>query len=145
MRTEARGLEEAEQVRERVDLVRSAYELWNEGVLENQVEEIYDRHVVLLPAPSLVSGSYRPYIGRDAFLDWARELRERYHAHFEVDEYRPVGDCDVLVLGSIVTENGDERDVRPATWLVGVRDGRIHTIRSFRYRDDALRLVDAED
>jgi ketosteroid isomerase-like protein len=129
---------------EKVDLVRRSFEAMSAWDVDALLR-LYDRDVEFLPLTGTLveSGGYRGHEGVRAYFAEVRELWDVLVP--EGHGFRDLGDC-VLVTGRCRVRgrvSGAESNP-PCAWVIGVRDGRIVSHRTFASYDEALEAAGAE-
>ena len=120
-----------------LDLVREAFEGWNEGVREVRVDWVH-------PDCELVTrfGSFRgqPYRGYAGVAEWIRDINENFEDwRLEADDFHEEGGR-VAVLGRVHLRGRGSGVAFPQEmgWLFDFRDGRIVRMETFTDSKEAL-------
>lgn len=123
---------------EALDVVRRAWEAYEEGGLEAELA-FHARDAVYEDLPEMADrASYR---GPDGFLERNRQWRESWEEfHTRPLEFIDAGDGVVLVpVATAVLGKGSKVPVESGhTWVYDVRDGKIVRERAFRSKAEAL-------
>jgi uncharacterized protein len=126
--------------RENVEVVRSAFEAWNEGDLEGVIAQITPE-TEFIPLRSQLEGV--PYRGPDGMRQFARDAEEEWeYLRIDTDEFHAVGDR-VLMLGHFDARGrGSGMDLRfPVGWVATLRDGKITHLRTYSDQEEARQAV----
>jgi ketosteroid isomerase-like protein len=113
------------------DVVRDAFEQWNTGEREQFLARVAP-DVEINVASSRVSGG-APFRGHEGYRDWVETMEESFETwELRPDHFEEREDA-VLVLGRMYLRgraSGIELD-QETGWIVDVRDGMMHRLRSF--------------
>ncbi len=125
-----------------VDVLRRAFDAWNEGAFE-EWKAMHHEDVVVIPPPGWPEGEPAP--NRDAWFTQAMRLTDSWEEQqIEIDELREVGAGRVLAAFRWVTR-GKGSGIELATPLASistVRDGRIARQEYFSTREAALEALE---
>jgi ketosteroid isomerase-like protein len=127
---------------ENVDIVRASNEAWNRGDME-AFAEFHDPDVVMRTAEQWPEPG--PYIGREAFLRWQRQLRETWDtAIVELVTLVDAGDSVIARQRLHGTGRGPEANLE-ATSIVTLRKGKVIMVEWFWDCAEALEAVGLSD
>jgi hypothetical protein len=109
-------------------LIRDIWRRWNDGERDTEIEEMdpgIEIHSAL--AKNVYSGS-------SGLAAWISEIDEQFTSwELGIDELRRLAPESYIVHGSIRAQgrtSGLDLD-QPASWLIGLREGRVCLIRNF--------------
>jgi ketosteroid isomerase-like protein len=123
---------------ENVDIMRASNEAWNRGDME-AFAEFHDPDVVMRTAEQWPEPG--PYIGREAFLRWQRQLRETWDtAIVELVTLVDAGDSVIVRQRLHGTGRGPEANLE-ATSIVTLRKGKVIMLEWFWDYAEALEAV----
>ena len=122
-----------------MELVRRAFERWNQGDREVRGEDV---HPDVEVHSRMLGGVVR---GTDGLKSWFREIDQQFDGwRLGLGEIREAADRDrLLVLGEIHL-HGRGSDVefdQPMAWLMDFRDGRLVRMQMFTDRTEALKAA----
>lgn len=110
------------------ELIREIWRRWNEGDREPD-DTIMTSDIEI---HSVLAG--RVYRGDDGLREWIGEIDQQFDAwNLGADEVLVLAPGSLIVHGSIAAR-GRQSGVdlnQPASWLVGVRDGRVSKLVNF--------------
>ena len=122
-----------------VEVVRTAFELWNAGDMET-LRDLYDPEIEWRgpegwPEPG-------PYVGRDAVMRQLEQLRDTWDSNaFELTgDFIHAGDRVAVRLVWHGAGHGPEANIA-GTGVYTVRDGRVCSIEFFWDHQDALDVL----
>jgi uncharacterized protein len=128
--------------REDVDLVRSAFEAWNRGDID-EFSELAAEDIAWLEVSGRPEGGTSERFGRDRMRRALESLFDAWESyHLEVERIEEVGDRVVAVVREVARgrSSGLEVDGRWG-YLVTVEDGLIVRIEAYRDAGQALRIA----
>lgn len=128
--------------REDVELVRSAFEAWNSGDID-EFTELAAEDIAWLEVSGRPEGGSSARFGRDRLRRSLESLFDAWESyHLEVERIEAVGDRVVAVVREVATgrSSGLEVDGRWG-YLVTVEDGLIVRIEAYRDAGQALRVA----
>ena len=121
-----------------MEIVRSAFSLWNEGDLDDW-DQIFDPEVTVVAPEGWPDGAVSQ--GFEAWKLQAQRLRDSWEeARIEVDEIRPGARDTVLIRLRYLTRGGDTAIAfdTPMSAVFSVRHGKITRADYFWNVEDAL-------
>ena len=125
---------------EDVEVVRRAFEAWNEGDVERVIEMAH-ADLEFVPLRSQLDGA--AYHGGEGMRQFARDAGEEWeYLRILPDEFRAVGG-EVLMLGRYDAKGrGSGMDIQfPCGWVARVRDGKLAYLRTYSDPQEALKAV----
>jgi ketosteroid isomerase-like protein len=123
---------------ENVGIVRASLDAWNRGDME-AFAEAYDPDVVMRTAEQWPEPG--PYLGREAFMRWQRQLRETWEtAVVEAIVLVDAGDSVVARQRLHGTGHGPETNLE-ATSIITLRKGKVIMVEWFWDYAEALEAV----
>jgi uncharacterized protein len=128
--------------REDVELVRSAFEAWNRGDID-EFTELAAEDIAWLEVSGRPEGGASERFGRDRMRRALESLFDAWESyHLEVERIEKVGDRVVAVVREVARgrSSGLEVDGRWG-YLVTVEDGLIVRIEAYRDAGQALRVA----
>jgi ketosteroid isomerase-like protein len=128
--------------REDVELVRSAFEAWNSGDID-EFAELAAEDIAWLEVSGRPEGGSSERLGRDRLRRSLESLFDAWESyHLEVERIEEVGDRVVAVVREVARgrSSGLEVDGRWG-YLVSVEDGLIVRIEAYRDAGQALRVA----
>jgi ketosteroid isomerase-like protein len=130
--------------RENVEIVRRAFEAFNQSAFDRTVEPDlvdFDPDVVLDNSNAVFDGAV--YRGHDGVREWLSLLRGMWtHQRFEPQEFIPVGEDQVIVPIRMVSVGRDEIEtVARAASAFTLREGRVTHVKAFQSKAEALEAV----
>jgi ketosteroid isomerase-like protein len=128
--------------REDVELVRSAFEAWNSGDID-EFTELAAEDIAWLEVSGRPEGGSSARFGRDRLRRSLESLFDAWESyHLEVERIEAVGDRVVAVVREVARgrSSGLEVDGRWG-YLVTVEDGLIVRIEAYRDAGQALRVA----
>lgn len=128
--------------REDVELVRSAFEAWNSGDID-EFTELAAEDIAWLEVSGRPEGGSSERFGRDRLRRSLESLFDAWESyHLEVERIEAVGDRVVAVVREVARgrSSGLEVDGRWG-YLVTVEDGLIVRIEAYRDAGQALQAV----
>jgi hypothetical protein len=110
-------------------LIRSIWQRWNSGERFPEAEEDVDPGIEIHSALTK-----NVYSGSAGLVAWSSEIDEQFVSwELGIDELRRLGPDSYILHGAICARgrtSGLDLN-QPASWLVGLREGRISVIRNF--------------
>ena len=129
---------------EDLERVREAFDRWNSGDREVDLETIDPE--VELHGP-LASTQGAPYRGHEGVRQWLADIDGQFGVwELRVDQWRELEDGRVFGLGSIHARgrgSGVELD-QPMAWLFAFRDGKVIRYEAFYDPAEGLRAAGLE-
>jgi uncharacterized protein len=129
---------------ENVEIVRRAYELFNDDVFNQEGEpdlRVFDSDIELDNSSAMLDAAV--YRGHDGLREWFSLIREMWkRQRIEPQEYILVGEDQVLVSIRMVSVGREEVETlaRGANvWTL--RDGKITRVKAFQSKAEALEAV----
>jgi ketosteroid isomerase-like protein len=129
---------------EDLEALRRAFERWNSGDREVDLETIDPE--VELHSP-LASTRGAPYRGHEGVLQWLADIDGQFEVwELQVDEWRELEDGRVLGIGAIHAQgrgSGVKLD-QPMSWLFSFRDAKVIRYDAFYDHAEGLRAAGLE-
>jgi len=110
------------------ELIREIWRRWNAGERSPEAVDVDPG----IEVRSVLTG--RVYAGPDGLREWTAEIDEQFESwELGLDELRELRPGSYIAHGRIVArgrQSGVDLD-QPASWLVGVRNGRLARLHNF--------------
>ena len=129
---------------ENVEIVRKAFEAWNEGDLDGVIA-LMTPDTEFLPLRTQLDGS--PYRGGEGMRQFALDANEEWeYLRIDPDEFHELGDCVVMLGHFDALGRGSKMEIRfPVGWVAHLSDGKITHLRTYSDPHEALRSAGLPD